>query len=208
MWRRKWGSMLHPTILYWTPMINLRWAGLRPKRPTLRIGTPKLYSLHNYNSIPVTSWKPSCLHILTQTWSWTESTICLSLPISLITPHIFFHVKEQFMIAFCKNQQPPEQFSSIQLFAYLSQNTMQRRKSLLPVTKALHNNDIVYRWSYPSKLAITRDGNTSVITNLDEWLKLLCAWDILPEQTTKGSLSASKLDTQSAWHVVTHKRKN
>lgn len=36
----------------------------------------------------------------------------------------FFHTKEQFMIAFRKNQQLPEQYSSIQLFADLSQFTM------------------------------------------------------------------------------------
>lgn len=51
----------------------------------------------------------------------------------------FFQVKERFMMAFHKNKQPPKKYSAVQLFADLSQFTMQRRKSLLPITKALHN---------------------------------------------------------------------
>lgn len=56
----------------------------------------------------------------------------------------FFHMKEQFMLAFRKNAQPPEQYTTIQVFADLSQFTMQKRKSLITVTKALHNHNIVY----------------------------------------------------------------
>lgn len=43
-----------------------------------------------------------------------------------------------------------------------------------------------------------------MINNLDEGLKLLRAWDILPAQTSDGPPSASKMD----WHVVSHEKKN
>lgn len=79
----------------------------------------------------------------------------------------FFQAKERFMIAFRKNKHPPGQYSSIQLFADLSQFTMQRRRSLLPVTKALRNHNIIYRWGYPAKLTVTWDDHTSVINTLD-----------------------------------------
>lgn len=71
----------------------------------------------------------------------------------------FYNAKEQLMTSFRKNLQPPEKFSNIQLYAELSQYTMQKRKSLLPVTKALCNHSNVYRWGYPTKLTITHDGN-------------------------------------------------
>lgn len=120
----------------------------------------------------------------------------------------FFHIKEQFMMAFRKNQQPPEQYSSIQLFADLLQFTMQKGNSLLPITKALRNHDITYRWGYPSRLTIIHDGTTSVSNNLDEGLKMLRAWDLLPAQTNKSSPSVLKMDIQSDWHALSHKKQN
>lgn len=93
----------------------------------------------------------------------------------------FYHVKDQFTLAFRKNTQPPDQYSAIQVFVDLSQYTMQKRKALLPVTKALRNHSMVYRWEYPAKLTITKDGETSVISSLEEGLALLRKWDILPD---------------------------
>lgn len=111
------------------------------------------------------------------------------------------------MLAFRKDPQPPELYPAIQVFTELSQYTMQKHKSLISVTKALQNHNIVYRWGYPTKLTITCEGKSSVITSLQEGLALLCSWDILPEQNSKGSTSTSRLDTQNEWQVVSHKRK-
>lgn len=119
----------------------------------------------------------------------------------------FLHIKERFRSAFRKNRQPPEKYTSIQLFADLSQFAMQRRKSLLPITKALRNHDITYWWGYPSKLTITKDDHTSVINNLDEGLALLRTGDILPDKSSEGPTSSSKLKTQDTWQVVSHKKK-
>ncbi|XP_040204533.1 vomeronasal type-2 receptor 26-like [Rana temporaria] len=47
----------------------------------------------------------------------------------------YYQAKEQLVTAFRKNHQPPERFSHIQLYADLSQYTMQKRKSMLSVTK-------------------------------------------------------------------------
>lgn len=112
------------------------------------------------------------------------------------------------MSAFRKNKQPPEKYASIQLFADLSQFTMQRHKSLLPITKALHNHAIIYRWGYPSKLTVTKDDQTSVINNLEEGHTLLRYWDILPAHTSEAPAPTSKLETQDTWQVVSHKKKN
>lgn len=97
----------------------------------------------------------------------------------------FFQTKEQFMIAFRKNQQPPEQYFSIQLSQIFCNSPCRSANPLYPSQKALRNHDCNL-W-YPSELTITYDGNTSVINNLDDGLKLLCAWDILPAQTSERS---------------------
>lgn len=125
----------------------------------------------------------------------------------LMRVHFFFHVKECFMMSFCKNNQPTEKYSSIKLFADLSQFTMQRRTSLLPIKKSLRNHDIAYRWRYPSKLTVTRNDHTSVINTLDEGLTLFQTWDILPEKNAEGLPSTSKMGTQDTWQVVSHKKK-
>lgn len=117
----------------------------------------------------------------------------------------FYQTKEQLMSAFRKNQQPPERFAHLQLFADLSQFTMQKRKALLPVTKALRNHDIPYRWGYPVKLTVTHDGNTTVITDVEEGLKLLRSLDILPVRPSEGPSPPAKLDTQYEWQTVSRK---
>ena len=120
----------------------------------------------------------------------------------------FFQIKERFMMSFRKNKNPLPQYDSVQLFADLSQYTMQRRRALLPVTKALRNHDIVYRWGYPAKLTVTRDNHSSVVNYLTEGLALLRSWDIVPAQIDGDQPSASKVSTQDSWHKVTHKKKN
>lgn len=98
----------------------------------------------------------------------------------------FYQTKEQLMSAFHKHQQSPEKYAHIQIFVDLSQFTMQKRKSLLPVTKALRNHNIPYRWGYPVKLAATHKANTTVINCVENGLAFLGSLDILPAQTTEG----------------------
>lgn len=168
-------------------MISLmKYPGLKLKWLTVRTGHAGItlkyveflrpYNLRNYN-MPANSWKPFYHQYLNQSWSLTEYTGYQSSLIYMITfpemcwcEYIFFQPKEQFMMALRRNPQPPEKNSCSQLYADLSQHTMQTCKFLLLVTKALCNHNNVYRWGYPTKLTSTRDGNTLVITSLDEGL--------------------------------------
>lgn len=119
----------------------------------------------------------------------------------------FYHVKDQLMTSFRKNNQIPERFSRLQVYADLSQYTLQKRKSLLPITKALRNHEIVYRWGFPTKLTVTYNNTTTVITSLDEGLALLRSWDILPTQEPASGSSPSKIGSQDDWQTVSRKRK-
>lgn len=83
---------------------------------------------------------------------------------------------------------------------------MQKRKSLLPVTKALRNHNIPYRWGYPIKLTVTHDANTTVVTDVEAGLELLQSLDILPDQPPAGPSLPGKLDTQYEWQTVSRKK--
>lgn len=78
---------------------------------------------------------------------------------------------------------------------------MQKLKTLLSITKALQNHNIMYRWGYPTKLTVMKDGTSSVISSLDEGLKLPCSWDIIPEQgpSSQSSSSAWRTKTIGSW---------
>ncbi|KAG9484215.1 hypothetical protein GDO78_009890 [Eleutherodactylus coqui] len=77
-----------------------------------------------------------------------------------------------------KTNNLPNPFSSIQLFIDLSKTTMQARRNLIPITTALRTNKILYKWGFPTKLLIHKDGSLHIITNLQEGEKLLKTWGI------------------------------
>lgn len=129
------------------------------------------------------------------------------IPCDVIMRVHFYHVKDQFMSNFRKAKHLPEGFSHLQIYADLSQFTLQKRKSLSTITKALRNHNITYRWGYPVKLTITYNDTTSVITTLTDGLALLCSWDILPEQENPRSSPPKGLNNHEKWQVVSHKHK-
>lgn len=86
------------------------------------------------------------------------------------------------MLTMRKKDQIPAQYQHLQFYADLSQYTLQKRKNLNTITKEPRNHNIMYRWGYPTKLSITRDGRTHVVNSLEKGLSLLEEWKIIPEQ--------------------------
>lgn len=118
----------------------------------------------------------------------------------------FYQVKEQLMLTFRKTHQLPEKCAHVQLFADLSQFTMQKRKSLLHVTKALCNHNIPYHWGYPVKITVTHDGKNMVVTDLEDGLKLLRSLDILPDQPSAALSPPARIEQQYEWQTVKNKK--
>lgn len=120
----------------------------------------------------------------------------------------FFQVKDQLVSNFRKSRQLLEKYAHIQLFADISQFTMQKRKSLLPVTKALRNHSIPYRWGYPVKITVTHDGKDTVVSDLEAGLTLLRSLDILPDHQDASSLSSppTRVGHQNEWQTVMRKK--
>lgn len=94
----------------------------------------------------------------------------------------FFTVKEKVMHAAKRTARLPDPFANIALYADLSKATMENRRQLSTITKALQNHKIPYKWGFPTKLLITHQNKTHVVRTLSMGLTLLRNWHIIPEE--------------------------
>lgn len=121
-----------------------------------------------------------------------------TVPRDVLTRIHYYHIKEEAMRAIRKNPQLTGQFAGIALYTDLSQATIQHRKKLLTITKALRNHNISYRWGTPSKLTVTHLDKTINIFSLEAGLKFLKEWGILPtDKPMENRREPSKL--QKEW---------
>lgn len=102
------------------------------------------------------------------------------IPRDVIAKIHFFHVKDRLMQFARQRASLPEPYAGISLYTDLSQATVAARKNLNTITKILRNNNIKYRWKFPTKLEIERNNRTFWISDLDDGLLLLRKWGLLP----------------------------
>lgn len=117
----------------------------------------------------------------------------------------FFHVKDRLMPAMRKRNNVPSQYHDLQFYPTLSQHTLQRRRSLNSLTKALRNHNISYRWGFPTKLIITKQNREFTVDSLDKGISLLREWEILLELDENITPAASKHASTSDWKKVTQR---
>ncbi|XP_063775329.1 nodal homolog 2-A-like [Pseudophryne corroboree] len=89
----------------------------------------------------------------------------------------YYHVKEAILKAARPSDAASEALGSLQIFGDLSPATLAKRRSLYPITSVLRKENILYRWGFPTKLLISREGSTVVITNVEEGKKILASWN-------------------------------
>lgn len=99
----------------------------------------------------------------------------------------FYHIKDQSMAAARRSNAMPQEMQDLSFFADLSAFTMQQHKQLATITKPLNNHHIPYRWLYPAKLMVTKDGESYVIATIKDGLQLLKEWKILEPVNAYGS---------------------
>lgn len=118
-----------------------------------------------------------------------------TVPRDVIARIHFYHIKEDLMSTARKLSQLPEPFSRVKLFADLSQSTLQARRHLAPVTTALRQHNVMYRWGFPTKIILTRNGVTSIIRTLEEGSVVLKDLGIMntPMQLTPRRPEAGKI---------------
>lgn len=101
------------------------------------------------------------------------------LPRDTIVRIHFYHIKDQFMMIVRRRENLPQELQGLSFYADLSAFTMQQRRQLATITKPLNNHHIQYRWLYPAKLLITKEGKSQVITNIKEGICLLREWQLI-----------------------------
>lgn len=66
--------------------------------------------------------------------------------------------------------QIPLPYSSLQFYADLSQYTIQKRRNMNTITKALK---LSYKWGFPTKLIINKEGTEYVMESVAKGMALL-----------------------------------
>lgn len=123
--------------------------------------------------------------------------------------YISFRRNKKTLEAFHHKDHLPEQAAALQVLPDYSQYTLQLRQNLNSITKALRNNKIIYMWKYPTKLCVTHQGSTSHITTMEEGIRLLQQWGIVPDPPNSHPSCASPSPNriQSDWQVVSGRSK-
>ncbi|CAH2254229.1 Hypothetical predicted protein [Pelobates cultripes] len=86
--------------------------------------------------------------------------------------------------------------------AALSAATLKRRKEFQETTEELRNKGIWYRWGYPTKLLITKNGGLKIIHTPEEGLKQLREWGLLTGSPKKAG-PAERLTPE--WRQISNK---
>lgn len=122
-----------------------------------------------------------------------------SVPRDVIMKIHFFHTKELILTKARSLGQLPHPYGNIQMFTDLSKYTLDLRRKLNTITKALRNHKIEYKWRQPSKLIITKDGSTHVVSSLEGGLDLLRTWSIIPDPPQPQDQVKQPLRAPSPW---------
>lgn len=125
-----------------------------------------------------------------------------SAPRNVIMRLHFFHVKEALMRLSRENSQLLEPYQKLKFYPNLSQFTIQAQKSLQPVTSALRQHNIPYCWGFPTKLLVTRNGITQVISSIADSYSVLKNLDIPFSPPPHSSSSPQATKILSEWAVT------
>ncbi|CAH2252804.1 Hypothetical predicted protein [Pelobates cultripes] len=101
-----------------------------------------------------------------------------SIPRDVITMVHYFLVKDQLMQASRLTTTLPGEYADIKLLIDLSAATTYKRQTFAPITAALRNANILYKWGFQAKLLIKRNGVDRAILTPEEGLKALKDWNI------------------------------
>ena len=117
----------------------------------------------------------------------------------------FYQAKEQILHKARTLQTLPAPYADIQMYADLFQHTLQLRRQLSTVTKALANHKITYKWRHPATILVTHNGIPHTVSTIEGGTKLLLSWGIIPElpkahNDAQGKFSPSQRSPRRAGH--------
>ncbi|CAH2307566.1 Hypothetical predicted protein [Pelobates cultripes] len=73
---------------------------------------------------------------------------------------------------------PHEDYSTVRIMADISTATLRRRQEFLHTTTELRTHGIRYRWGFPTKIILTKNGKTVQISTPEEGKKMLASWGL------------------------------
>lgn len=85
----------------------------------------------------------------------------------------------------------PDPYAGIILYSDLSQETILARKNLNSIMKILRNHSVIYKWGFPTKLLVDYKGTSYSINSLDQGLKILRSWGLIP------NIENNRMDTNT-----------
>lgn len=94
----------------------------------------------------------------------------------------FFTIKEEFLKVLRSQPELPEKFRNLSIYPDLSAATMLRRKEFSAYTKILREAGISYKWGFPVKLIIFKDGSQAVCPDPDTAKEVLISWNLITSQ--------------------------
>ncbi|CAH2324965.1 Hypothetical predicted protein [Pelobates cultripes] len=109
-----------------------------------------------------------------------------SVPRDVLLRVHFYHIKELIPRTHHSRADPPEDYSTIRIMADISAATLRRRREFLHTTTELRTHGIRYRWGFPTKIILTKNGKTVQISTPDEGKKLLASWGLDHNPTTEA----------------------
>lgn len=99
----------------------------------------------------------------------------------------------------------PSPYTNLQFYADLSQFTLQKRRNLNTLTKALRNHNLSYKWGFPTKLIVTKEGVEYVMESMAKGLALLNSWGIIPEAQPQNQRQSGRSSPNPEWRTVNPK---
>lgn len=92
-----------------------------------------------------------------------------------------YPIKEQLMAKARASPDLTAPYSGVNLYADFSQYTLNLRRQMKTITKALNDHKIQNKWCHPATVVITREGKTYKISKPNDGIRLLHSWNIIPE---------------------------
>lgn len=93
-----------------------------------------------------------------------------------------FTTKEEFLKILRSQPELPDRFRNLSIFPDLSAAAMLKIKKFSVYTKILRDADILYKWVFPVKLIIIKDGEQAVCPDPETAKDLLLSWKWLSAQ--------------------------
>lgn len=132
----------------------------------------------------------------------TPTYLSDNIPRDIILRLHFYHTKERLMSASRQKDLIPPTYSNLQFYADLSQYTLQKRRNMTTTTKALRNQKLRYKWGFPTKLIVTKEGKEYVMDSVVKGMALLCSWGIIPETQNSSHQRSPTTSPDTEWHTV------